>query len=1028
MNNFYKRKKNVILGNIFLIILINNWIYKMKKVILGIVLMITYIYSVNASENVLIYDNTGKKVSIDEMVKNTENFDVIFFGEFHDDSLNHCLQHEYLKKIYDLDKNVTVSLEMFERDVQSSLNDYLSGKITEEEFLKVSRPWPDYNKFYKQIVEIAKDNNSAVIAANIPRKYAAMYVQGGMTSYKDLSENEKNYIAKTLVLTEDKYLDKFLETMIGSKEAGLNLEPNKLNTLYLYYGAQCIKDETMAESILQHFNENPDNKIIHFNGDFHSNSYLGTAAMLKRRNDKIKIAVITPIYYDNIEEISFNDEIAVQGNYMIFLPRPKREEMGQMMGGPSHFGENFATEHNINIEIDPKNSFIKGNDRIIFKNPILKASSLKLLKSLEITSMSSKDKNLKFSIEPVDDYYNQILIENISLQNQTYTNGGIKESFEAYIEYEGKVYNTPSETNMIKRHSNTPGIISGKDDEGIYLPGAAYYPQADKDMAKFNIYVTLPNEYKIVATGDITTNMGTKNVIYQIKSDKNVDEVTLVAAKFKSIEREHDGIKFAVYYYKDAPHNEKYLDESIKYYDIYTKLFGKYPYNSFSIAENFFATGFGMPGYTLLSNKLMAMPWVTLSPGSLAHEFVHNWWGNSVFVENSTGNWCEALTTFSTNYYYSIINNNTKEALDWRRKALLAIDALPEDKNYPVSEFKYQSNTYDAVIGYSKGAFIFQEILKIVGTERFFNTLKLFSEKFSGKRAYWMNLTGEFVNNTKDTLKDIKMRNVINDWIKSKEIPTIKFAENPVINNDSAIVTISNSIKRVLSVPITINYSEISASEKHYLMLKDTVNKFTISVKSGVKSIELDSELETLRKLNSWEKPFSFNRTLSSKPIVVLPEKTSPDFLIAMKYVEIMKESGFDFEYNTLENLNSDDLKFSSLILLGSIKSNKLISEYSKQFPDGLNLNINGFKYEDKFTDFKNDILMASIEHLFDPDKNCTIIYYDSLTDVAPLNRLIHYQSYSLVLLNSQRTGRPVYNCEIFPNGGNISIMKWENK
>src|SRR5690606_13252106 len=107
MNNFYKRKKNVILGNIFLIILINNWIYKMKKVILGIVLMITYIYSVNASENVLIYDNTGKKVSIDEMVKNTENFDVIFFGEFHDDSLNHCLQHEYLKKIYDLDKNVT---------------------------------------------------------------------------------------------------------------------------------------------------------------------------------------------------------------------------------------------------------------------------------------------------------------------------------------------------------------------------------------------------------------------------------------------------------------------------------------------------------------------------------------------------------------------------------------------------------------------------------------------------------------------------------------------------------------------------------------------------------------------------------------------------------------------------------------------------------------------------------------------------------------------------------------------------------
>jgi len=102
------------------------------------------------------------------------------------------------------------------------------------------------------------------------------------------------------------------------------------------------------------------------------------------------------------------------------------------------------------------------------------------------------------------------------------------------------------------------------------------------------------------------------------------------------------------------------LNESINYYKEYTKLFGKYPYKSFSVVENFFATGFGMPGYTLLSNKLMVMPWVTLSPGSLAHEFVHNWWGNSVFTDNNAGNWCEALTTFSTNYYYNIITGNKR--------------------------------------------------------------------------------------------------------------------------------------------------------------------------------------------------------------------------------------------------------------------------------------------------------------------------------------------------------------------------------
>ncbi len=100
---------------------------------------------------------------------------------------------------------------------------------------------------------------------------------------------------------------------------------------------------------------------------------------------------------------------------------------------------------------------------------------------------------------------------------------------------------------------------------------------------------------------------------------------------------------------------------------MYTELFGAYPFDAFRIVENFFDTGFDMPGYTLLSGRLLQMPWVTLAPGSLAHEFVHNWWGNSVFVNYEEGNWCEALTTFTTYYYYNILTENDQEALSWRK-------------------------------------------------------------------------------------------------------------------------------------------------------------------------------------------------------------------------------------------------------------------------------------------------------------------------------------------------------------------------
>ncbi len=1001
----------------------------MKNIALTVLFMFFLINIMNAEDSYFIYNSSGKRVSVEEMAKTSSGFDVIFFGEFHDDSLNHALQLEYLEEMFDENDELTVSLEMFERDVQKQLDAYINGDMTEEEFLKVSRPWPDYNKFYKPLVELAKDNDSKVIAANIPRKYAAMYVSGGMTAYQKLTDEEKSYVAKTLVLSEDKYLDKFLETMAGSKESVDSLPVNEENTLYLYYGAQSIKDETMAESILDYHKAEPATKIIHFNGDFHSNSFLGTAAMLQRRAQNLKIAVITPIYYDNIDSVKFTSDLAGQGNFVIFIPQPKREPLPQMMGGSStHFGENYVVEHNITVKINPANSSLQGEDRIRFKNPILKSSSVKLLKSLEIIEMSSADKNLKFSVKSDDEYYNEIIIENLSLKNQSYENGGIKESFEAVIKYAGKVFYTPSETNMITRHSNTPGIISGLANEGIYLPGSAFYPRADKDLAAFKAQITLPKNYKLITSGDITSEEIGNDIVYKVVSEQVLDEMILVAGIYKTIEQIHDGVKFAVYYYNDAQYLQKYLNESINYYKEYTKLFGKYPYKSFSVVENFFATGFGMPGYTLLSNKLMVMPWVTLSPGSLAHEFVHNWWGNSVFTDNNAGNWCEALTTFSTNYYYNIITGNKKDELDWRRKALMSIDALPAEKNYPVGEFKYQRDTYDAVIGYSKGGFIFQEMLKLMGKERFFAALKSFSDKYSGKRAFWMNLTSEFTEKTKDTLTDIKMRSVMNDWLKTKDIPEIKLADSPTFYQDSITISISSNIKRVMSVPVTFNFIDSIESVKHYVLLKDTINRFTFPMKefNKLSSIELDKELESLRKLNFWEVPYSFNRVLSSKPLIVLPEKTSPEFVIAMKYVNTMKESGFEFDYNTLDNLSNDDLKYSSLILLGNIKSNKLIETYSVQMPAGLTLNDKGFFYAGKQTDFKEDILMANVAHLNSMDKFCTIIYFDGLEDDAPLNRLIHYQSYSLVLLNSKRSGRPAYSQEIYPINSGNSSLKWD--
>src|SRR3954467_8455063 len=65
-------------------------------------------------------------------------------------------------------------MEMFERDVQIVLDEYLSDLITEQHFLASSRPWGNYKTDYRPLVELAKEKHLDVIAANAPRRYVNM--------------------------------------------------------------------------------------------------------------------------------------------------------------------------------------------------------------------------------------------------------------------------------------------------------------------------------------------------------------------------------------------------------------------------------------------------------------------------------------------------------------------------------------------------------------------------------------------------------------------------------------------------------------------------------------------------------------------------------------------------------------------------------------------------------------------------------------------------------------------------------------
>ncbi|MFC2129950.1 ChaN family lipoprotein [Bacteroidota bacterium] len=972
-------------------------------------------YNVNAQRQYKIYESaTGKEVDVKELTEKTLDNDVIFFGEFHDDSLVHALQAGYLREFYDEEDNTVVSMEMFERDVQVYLDDYLSGEITEEEFLKNSRAWRNYKNDYKPLVELAKENDAYVIAANVPRKYAGLFARGGNTALKMLTPEERAMVAGEINILDDDYQKEFYLTMIGAmgKEKIEDLSPNEANTIHLFYGAQIVKDETMGESIINYINENPDTKVIHFDGNFHSAKGLGTVQKVKARNPDLKIGIISPIYLEKDKELTFREDYKPEGDFVIVL-EPKPPKMYEnMMGG--HMTGNYIVKHDIEITLDTKTHEIKGNDKVKFKSPIINSGSMEVLMDLKIDTLTSPDGDLNYEIKE-NETIKEIIITPVNNELSTIE-----------IKYSGVVYNQPNERNLKQKHAYSNGMISSAEGEGVYLPAGSFYPYTDNDMADFSVKVTYPDEIDIITSGILESSENEEGIQTKVfKTELPADNLTLVGGKYTSIDSVFDGKTFSLYLLKQNRSAGSFLNSMIEYYKDYTRLFGKYPYSNFSLVENFFATGFGMPGYTLLSGKLLQMPWIVLSPGSLAHEFVHNWWGNSVYINNTSGNWCEALTTFSTNYYYNVLTGKQSKALEWRQKALIAMENLPEKNNYPLEDFKYQKNTDDAVIGYSKGGFFFYELYKLMGEEHFFGAIKNFAEKYAGKRASWFGMTMTFQIYARKNKLDFPLSKIFNQWLKNKDIPSL-LIDSVKAEDDVVSFRINQDGDFYMVVPVRIT------TEKEIIWQNCTIskesNEFSFPVESEVKEVEIDPEYQALRHLNKWEIPYTFSNSLNDNPLVILPTMKSREYNSAKDFIELLNKSGYTAEGKSYDDVTLSDWENRSLIVLGYEDINPFLQELYGKYPEGITLKKNVLSVDGKDYTIDDNILMMNYSHPKNTEKSLTVIGYTALESPEQLRRLFHYMSYPMLLISKTKMGRPLVSKELYPSEPADNPMKWERE
>lgn len=270
----------------------------------------------------------GLPTTLDALLAESNKTEVTFLGEVHNDPTAHSVEVQILEASQG--EHLTLSLEMFERDTQPLLDEYLSGLIAEKSFLKESRPWTNYKQDYRPLVEYAREHHLAVIAANAPERYVNRVSRLGAGSLAQLDEHAQLFLPPLpYPAASDAYAARFRKQMEGHAVPAPSAKPSAGGStgtpspppmpamdLNKALEAQALWDATMAFSLADYLTRYPGSHIVQVNGGFHSSEHLGTAEQLQHYRPGTRSLVVTML--PSTKNLSFDkSEMQNEGDYVI---------------------------------------------------------------------------------------------------------------------------------------------------------------------------------------------------------------------------------------------------------------------------------------------------------------------------------------------------------------------------------------------------------------------------------------------------------------------------------------------------------------------------------------------------------------------------------------------------------------------------------------------------------------------------------------------------------------------------------------
>lgn len=663
----------------------------------------------------------------------------------------------------------------------------------------------------------------------------------------------------------------------------------------------------------------------------------------------------------------------------------------------SILAQKAAIHHEINAHVNPHESFISVIDEITISESAISAElTFKLHSELKV----STNENVILVNEGVTAEDVGMDLDDAASENKLKLNQyavvlpeGHKGDFKFTLEYNGKIESPVEQSaeNYARGFSESPGIIS---EIGVYLAGSTYWvAHFEGEMMSFNLTTTLPADWRTVTVGKRTIDEKKDGFhIDRWESPTPQEEVFLIAAAFHEYSYPMGAVTaYAFLRTPDEGIANKYLETTAQYMEMYRQLIGPYPYTKFALVENFWETGYGMPSFTLLGEKIIRFPFILHS--SYPHELLHNWWGNSVYIDFEKGNWCEGLTAYMADH---LIKEQRGQAEEYRRSTLQKYsDYVTSENDFPLNKFLSRHDAPSEAIGYGKTSMVNHMLRRMVGDEQFTRAYQLFNRKNKFRKASFDDIRLAF-----EEVTEMDLKWFFEQWIDRTGAPELSIEDvevKPVkdyYNISFVIHQIQDGNPFVLDVPVAL--VDRNGTHIEIFRLNDKTGKFSINNDQKPVKILIDPQFDLMRRLDSREIPAAFSKAYGSeKTLIILPDKSNKNFQVYKDFADRWitgNEDKFTLKSQSLvAELPSDQ----AVWILGFDNTHaSVINNSIKEFNSGMMQD--SVKFEGTVLGKNNTSFFVAVKN---PQNSDQAILFLSIgnKDAAPglVGKLPHYGKYS---------------------------------